>query len=87
MPDVPAPDVPVFLVRLLPGVVGEVARVVHIVPATYMAQVVMVTLCGQVIWVRQAEPLSEPTGMVCEICAFRARVPGLDAQPPHEVTT
>lgn len=74
---------PVLLVRLRRGVVGETARVVHVVPlpaGTGLPDVV-VAYCGEAIRLEAAERLPAPRGMPCTTCLVRAPLPP-QAPPP-----
>lgn len=77
--------VPVLLVRLLPGVVGESRRVVHVVPVVNAAEVppVMVAYCGQSIERGTAEVLPEMAGMPCERCVLATPIPNATRPMAH----
>ncbi len=67
-------SVPVLLVRLLPGVVGESRRLVHAVPVPIGGPVPerLTAYCGEQIQPGQAETLNGPAGMpVCRACSLR----------------
>ena len=75
------PPPPVLLVRLLPGVVGESRRVVHVVPAPAGDVIpdLLVAYCGERIAPGAAERLDGPAGMPCERCG-RAAITAPTAQ-------
>jgi hypothetical protein len=66
---------PVLLVRLLPGIVGESRRVVHVVAApadTRTVPEVLTALCGEQIKPGTAEVLPDLGGMPCGPCFLAA---------------
>jgi hypothetical protein len=67
----------VLLVRLLPGLIGESRRVVHVVPLPAGSGVLEVptAYCGEQIEAGTAEVLGEFGGMPCERCVFAAPLP------------
>jgi hypothetical protein len=73
----------VMLVRLLPGVVGESRRVVHVVAApddiTSVPEV-LTAFCGAQIAPGTAEVLPDLGGMPCELC-FLAATPNASELP------
>jgi hypothetical protein len=74
----------VLLVRLLPGIVGESRRVVHVVAApedTRTVPEVLTALCGEHIKPGTAEVLPDLDGMLCERC-FLAATPNANQQLP-----
>lgn len=72
-----------LLVRLLPGVVAESRRVVHLVafPDGDDVPDVLTAYCGEVIRRGTAEALAKPCGMPCTLCLLRAPLPA----PPSEL--
>jgi hypothetical protein len=76
----PSESVPVLLVRLLPGLVGETRRVVHVVPvpAAHVMPDVLTAYCGLQIKPNEAERLDRPTGMPCEPCALNTPSPNTE---------
>lgn len=74
MPEV---NLPVLLVRLRRGVVGETQRTCHLVPTPPDDTVPpsLVAYCGLVIQPGTAELLSAPDGMPCVGCLFRTPLP------------
>lgn len=65
----------VLYVRLLPGVVGESRRVVHVVPLdeAHVTETALTAYCGQVLQKGTTEPpIDGPMGMPCERCGQRA---------------
>jgi len=60
---------PVMLVRYRPGVVGETARTVHVVPLPPNGQADMVgALCGAVLMLTDMETVIPGAGMPCTLC-------------------
>jgi hypothetical protein len=62
---------PVMLVRYRPGVAGQTARAVHLVPRPHgrVADTVG-TLCGALLSLEKIEVLSAGQGMPCMMCAL-----------------
>jgi hypothetical protein len=62
----------VMLVRLLPGVVGEARRVVHVVPVDEGMGIgpTLKTYCGELLDLDQVEQLEHPSGMPCPPCVL-----------------
>ena len=71
-------DIPVLLVRMRAGVVGETLRVVHIVPVNQMTQDLMIPYCGIKIRPNTAEPLIRLAGAPCVACLRVAPIPDLE---------
>ena len=67
-------SLPVLLVRLRPGVVGERDRACHLVPTPTKDTMPtsLVAYCGLVIQPGTAELLNAPDGMPCVDCLFRS---------------
>lgn len=64
---------PVLLVRLLPGMIGESRRVVHVVPLPPGGvPEVLTAYCSEQIEPGTAEVLGEFVGMPCERCVLAA---------------
>ena len=62
---------PIMLVRYRPGVAGEAARVVHVVPLPTDAQAGAVgALCGAALMVHDMETVTPGQGMPCTVCAL-----------------
>ncbi|MGH3754276.1 MAG: hypothetical protein ACRDRP_16585 [Pseudonocardiaceae bacterium] len=63
-------DQPVMLLRYRPGVAGQTARTVHLVPLppTGQAGAVGVALCGAVLCPDQVETVTPGFGMPCSLC-------------------
>jgi hypothetical protein len=60
---------PVVLVRYRPGVTGETARTVHVVPLCTDGQAGVVgALCGAVLLLEDIETVSPGQGMPCTLC-------------------
>jgi hypothetical protein len=76
---------PVVLVRYRPGVVGETARVVHVVPVPLGAQmdVAGVAFCGALLRLELVETVRPNQGMPCSWCVLSqasARAPASSSQ-------
>jgi hypothetical protein len=60
---------PIMLVRYRPGVAGETARVVHLVPLPTDEQAGVVgALCGAALMVHDMETVTPGVGMPCTLC-------------------
>ncbi len=60
---------PVMLVRYRPGVIGETARTVHVVPAPTDEQAgAIATLCGTALMRNNIETVTPGEGMPCTVC-------------------
>jgi hypothetical protein len=81
--------VPVLLVRLLPGLVGESRRVVHVVPVVNAEEVppVLVAYCGEPIERGTAEVLPDMVGMPCERCVLATPIPNAGEFATGEVSS
>ncbi len=76
---------PVTLVRYRPGVVGETARTVHLVPLPVGGPAgAVAALCGTPLRREDVEPVTPGQGMPCSVCVL-SRVAG--GPPPPPVTT
>ncbi len=83
---------PIMLVRYRPGVAGETARVVHVVPLPTNAQAGTVgALCGAALMVDDMETVTPGQGMPCTVCVLThvtgtgpAEEPGSPADGPGE---
>lgn len=76
---------PVMLVRYRPGVVGETARTVHLVPLPVGGPAgAVAALCGTLLRREDVEPVTPGQGMPCTLCVL-SRV--ADGPPPPPVTT
>lgn len=60
---------PVVLVRYRPGVVGETARSVHVVPLTTGGRAVR-ALCGAVLVLAEMDMVTPGEGMPCTACVL-----------------
>ncbi|HKR49082.1 MAG TPA: hypothetical protein VJT72_05780 [Pseudonocardiaceae bacterium] len=74
---------PVTLVRSRPGVAGETARTVHLVPLPVESPVVT-ALCGALLRGEDIEPVAPGQGMPCTMCVLSHVA---DGPPPSPVTT
>jgi hypothetical protein len=70
---------PLNLARLLPGLVGESRRVVHLIPVTDQYPGGLTALCGEVFYSGDLEFLAALGGMPCERCAIAS--PGRVTRP------
>jgi hypothetical protein len=76
---------PVTLVRYRPGVVGETARTVHLIPLPIGSPSEAVTaLCETLLRLEDVEPVTPGQGMPCMVCVL-SHVAG--GPPPPPVTT
>lgn len=76
---------PVTLVRYRPGVTGETARMVHLVPLPVGSPAGTVTaLCGAPLRREDLEPVTPGQGMPCTVCVL-SHVAG-DPPPPPATT-
>ncbi|MGH3836851.1 MAG: hypothetical protein ACRDSF_14315 [Pseudonocardiaceae bacterium] len=75
---------PVVLVRYRPGVVGETARIVHVVAAHPGAQtdVAGVALCGTRLRPDLVETVTPGQGMPCSLCVLSQASATLPPVPP-----
>ena len=66
--------VPVVVVRLRQGIVGERMRVCHVVPIPARGPIPaeLTALCGEPILPAQAEVMDRVSGMPCEMCLARS---------------
>lgn len=64
----------VMLVRVLPGLIGESQRVVHVVPAAagLASPQTLKAYCGMFLDAGQVELLERITGMPCDQCVLKA---------------
>ncbi|MGH3801890.1 MAG: hypothetical protein ACRDTD_17500, partial [Pseudonocardiaceae bacterium] len=77
---------PVVLVRFRPGVAGETARTVHVVPLPTEGQAGAVSaLCGAVLMLEDIEIVNPGAGMPCTACVVH-RMTGTTptGQPPAD---
>jgi hypothetical protein len=73
---------PVVLVRYRPGVIGETARTVHVVPLPTDERVSVVgALCGAALMVHDIELVTPREGMPCTLCVLTQ---ALGTVPPGE---
>ncbi len=76
---------PVTLVRYRPGVVGETARTVHLVPLPLGGPAGVVTaVCGTLLRREDVEPVTPGQGMPCTVCLISHVA---DGPPPPPATT
>lgn len=74
---------PVLLVRYRSGVVGETARVVHVIAMPTIDQAGAVgALCGAVLMLDDIETLPPGTGMPCPVCIIHMVGTTPDEAPP-----
>jgi len=62
---------PVMLIRYRPGVTGETARTVHVVPLPTNGQAGAVSaVCGAVLMLTDIETVTPGAGMPCTMCVL-----------------
>ena len=67
--------VPIRLVRIRRGLVGERQRVIHVVPATRVDGDAMTAYCDEKLDAADVEQLPGVAGMPCEACLVVAPLP------------